>query len=213
MADRGGVRLPPVLTDRTAGMALYIFSDAHLGAGPPETDRHKLDRIAQLFALVRADGDRLVILGDLFDFWFEYKHAIPKGHTQALFMLKELTQAGVHVDYVSGNHDFWMGDFFQRELGLTVHRDRLELTYAGRRLLLMHGDGLAPADRGYRVLKWVFRHLFASGCIARIRRTGAIHSPRRCRVHLAATLPSATTPLPLTMRPTLRVRSSAASTS
>lgn len=149
-------------------MALYIFSDAHLGAGSDEVERHKLDQIARLFDLVRTDGDRLIILGDLFDFWFEYKHAIPKGHSRILFMLHELANSGLPIDYISGNHDFWMDDFFKTELGLTVHRDNLELEYAGKRLLLTHGDGLAPADRGYRVLKWIFRNRFFIWCYRKL---------------------------------------------
>jgi UDP-2,3-diacylglucosamine hydrolase len=112
-------------------------------------------KIGELLALVRRDGDRLVILGDLFDFWFEYKHAIPKEHTDVLLMLKELSRDGVRVDYVSGNHDFWMDDYFQTQIGLTMHRDSLEIEYAGRRIFMTHGDGLAKADRGYRFLKRV----------------------------------------------------------
>jgi UDP-2,3-diacylglucosamine hydrolase len=139
-------------------MALYIFSDAHLGSGSPEADRRKVAKISELCELVKRDGDRLVILGDLFDFWFEYKHAIPKDNHEVLFMLRELVRAGVTVDYVSGNHDFWMDNFFEDQLGLGVHKDALEMTYAGMRLYLTHGDGLAPGDRGYRVMKWVFRN-------------------------------------------------------
>jgi len=139
-------------------MALYVFSDAHLGCGSPEQEAAKVAKIGELLALVRHDGDRLVILGDLFDFWFEYKHAIPKEHTDVLLMLKELSRDGIRVDYVSGNHDFWMDNYFQKQIGLTLHRDSLELEYAGRRIYMTHGDGLAKADRGYRFLKRVLRN-------------------------------------------------------
>ncbi|MBU0982284.1 MAG: UDP-2,3-diacylglucosamine diphosphatase [candidate division Zixibacteria bacterium] len=141
-------------------MALYIFSDAHLGAGRGEHDEAKLANIARLFELVKADGDRLVILGDLFDFWFEYKHAIPKEHHEMLFMLRDLTRRGIAVDYISGNHDFWMDDYFEAQLKVAVHRDSLDLDYAGRKLHLIHGDGLAPADKGYRILKCILRNRF-----------------------------------------------------
>ncbi len=140
------------------GMALYIFSDAHLGADPPEKEAIKVSKIAALFELVKDDGDRLVILGDLFDFWFEYRHAIPKEHHDVLFMLSDLVRHGVKIDYVSGNHDFWMGDFFARQMGITLHRDALDLEYDGKRLHLIHGDGLARADRSYRLLKRILRH-------------------------------------------------------
>jgi UDP-2,3-diacylglucosamine hydrolase len=139
-------------------MALYIFSDAHLGAHSEELEARKQQKIAALFDMVRADGDRLVILGDLFDFWFEYKHAIPKDHHRVLCMLDGLIQQGIPIDYVSGNHDFWMGDFFTTEMSITVHRDTFDLEYEGKRLHLIHGDGLAKADSGYRFLKRILRN-------------------------------------------------------
>lgn len=139
-------------------MALYIFSDAHLGAHSEELETRKRQKIAALFDMVRADGDRLVILGDLFDFWFEYKHAIPKDHHRVLCMLDGLVQHGVQVDYVSGNHDFWMGDFFTKEIGIALHRDTFDIDYKGKRLHLIHGDGLAKGDSGYRFLKRILRN-------------------------------------------------------
>jgi UDP-2,3-diacylglucosamine hydrolase len=141
-------------------MALYIFSDAHLGADTNEKEALKVSRIAALFEKVKVDGDRLVILGDLFDFWFEYKHAIPKEHHKVLFMLTNLIESGIAIDYVSGNHDFWMGDFFTKQMGMRVHRDFLKLEYDGKRLHLIHGDGLAKTDRGYRLLKRILRNRF-----------------------------------------------------
>ncbi len=141
-------------------MALYIFSDAHLGSGPPDLETLKVKRIAELFDRVKNDGDRLVILGDLFDFWFEYKHAIPKDHHEILFMLRDLGKTGIQIDYISGNHDFWMGDYFETQIGLTVYRDSLDIEYADRKVHLIHGDGLAAADRGYRILKKVLRNPF-----------------------------------------------------
>ncbi len=139
-------------------MALYIFSDAHLGAEEPGREEVKRQRIDRLFDLVRHDGDRLVILGDLFDFWFEYRHAIPRDHHHVICALTRLVEQGITVDYVSGNHDFWMGDFFVEQVGVNLHRDHLDTVYEGRRLHLIHGDGLAPADRGYRLLKRILRH-------------------------------------------------------
>ncbi len=141
-------------------MAMYLFSDAHLGAGSESAENTKLDRIRQFFDLVQADGDRLVILGDLFDFWFEYRHAIPKDHHRVICWLSALIESGVSVDYVSGNHDFWMGSFFADEVGVNLHRDTLNTEYDGRRMHLTHGDGLARADGGYRFLKRVLRNRF-----------------------------------------------------
>ena len=139
-------------------MALYIFSDAHLGCGTPEEERLKIDKITALFDRVKSDGERLVILGDLFDFWFEYRHAIPKEHHDVLFMLSDLVKNGITVDYVSGNHDFWMDDFFEKQMQVNVYRDIFDLSFEGQHLHLIHGDGLAKADRGYRFLKRILRN-------------------------------------------------------
>jgi len=139
-------------------MALYIFSDAHMGCGSPDEEQHKLEKIVSLIDLVKADGDRLIVLGDLFDFWFEYRHAIPKDHHRLLFLFHELIRQGISIDYVSGNHDFWIGDFFETQVGIRVHDDFLDIEYAGKKLHLIHGDGLAPADWGYRLLKRILRN-------------------------------------------------------
>lgn len=139
-------------------MALYVFSDAHLGGAPPDKEQEKQKNLELLFSKVSADGERLVILGDLFDFWFEYKYVIPKAHHEVLFGLRELVRKGIRVDYVSGNHDFWMGDFFQKHLGIPIHRDQLELEHGGQKYLMIHGDGIAKGDRGYRVLKRILRN-------------------------------------------------------
>ncbi len=139
-------------------MALYIFSDVHLGSGPPEKEIEKQNKIAELFAMIKEDGDRLIILGDLFDFWFEYKHVMPKDQFPVLYMIYELILKGIKVDYISGNHDFWMHDFFSSQIKIDVHQDYLDLKYENQKLHLIHGDGLSPSDKGYHFLKKVFRN-------------------------------------------------------
>jgi len=141
-------------------VALYIFSDAHLGAHSEAKESEKLSKIGQLCQLVKEDGDRLVILGDLFDFWFEYKHTAPKEHYQVLFLLSELVNRGIQVDYISGNHDFWLDDFFETQMKIKLHRDEFETDYGGKRFHFIHGDGLAPSDWAYRILKRIFRNKF-----------------------------------------------------
>lgn len=137
--------------------SLFVFSDAHLGANDETLECLKRDKLLELLALVKERGSRLIILGDLYDFWFEYKNAIPKQQLKVIFKLAELVESGIPVDYVSGNHDFWLGDFLTTEAGITIHRDSLELTVQGRRLFLIHGDGLAPEDWKYRILKGILR--------------------------------------------------------
>ncbi len=139
-------------------MALYVFSDAHLGAGTSAEEARKVANISTLFDRVRADGDRLIILGDLYDFWFEYKHAIPKVDPTVLLGIRDLVDRGITVDYVAGNHDFWISDYFADYLGVTMHRDSFATEYAGQRIFCIHGDGLARSDWGYRILKRILRN-------------------------------------------------------
>ncbi len=139
-------------------MALYVFSDAHLGAGTADDYAYRLTKIKALFEKVRADGDRLIILGDLFDYWFEYKTAIPRGHIELIAELHDLRKRNIQIDYVCGNHDFWMLDFFPKELGVPIHRDAFESVYAGKRIHCFHGDGLSRSDTSYRILKQIFRN-------------------------------------------------------
>ncbi len=138
--------------------SLFVFSDAHLGANDETLERLKRNKIIELLELVKERGSRLVILGDLYDFWFEYKNAIPKQQLKVIFKLAELVEAGIPVDYVSGNHDFWLGDFLTTEAGITIHRDLLELNEQDKRLFFIHGDGLAPEDWKYRILKRILRN-------------------------------------------------------
>ncbi len=131
-------------------MAVYFISDAHLGSDDRAIEDVKLGRLFRFLDMVRSDGDKLYILGDLFDFWFEYKHAIPKQHLQVVFKLAGLIEQGISIHYITGNHDFWLGDFLSRELGISVHRDSLAVTEDGLRIFLIHGDGLSPGDWKYR---------------------------------------------------------------
>ncbi len=139
--------------------SVYFISDAHLGSGPD----HDM-RVRTLVALLRSfrhDAESVYVLGDLFDFWFEYRHAIPRGHFKVLRALAELVEAGVPVTYLGGNHDFWSGSYLSREVGLEVHQHPITRQHQGRRLFLAHGDGLGPGDTGYRILKAILRHPLA----------------------------------------------------
>ena len=148
----------PLLSSMSSdSRSLFVFSDAHLGANGAEAETLKRAKIAELLSAVKARGSHLVILGDLFDFWFEYKNAIPKQQLQVIFGLADLVASGIPVDYVSGNHDFWLGDFLTQEAGITIHRDEYELTEQGKRMFFIHGDGLAPQDWKYRILKKILR--------------------------------------------------------
>jgi UDP-2,3-diacylglucosamine hydrolase len=135
-----------------------FISDVHLGLGHGSEEKRKEDLLVA-FLRSRMDSTKeLFILGDLFDFWFEYRTVIPKGFHRTLAVLQEYTDKGIPVSYLAGNHDFWMKDFFSSELGIRVYRDPVEVRVDGRRMFLHHGDGLAPRDVGYRIVKPILRH-------------------------------------------------------
>lgn len=142
-------------------MPVFFISDVHLGLGDRQAERQKEDRLLAFLQEILPQTEELCILGDLFDFWFEYATVIPKGFHRTLAALQAFTDRGIPVHYVAGNHDFWMGDFFQKELGMRLYHDPCELPLGGKRVFLHHGDGLAPRDTGYRLIKPVLRNRLA----------------------------------------------------
>jgi UDP-2,3-diacylglucosamine hydrolase len=137
---------------------VFIISDAHIGAQSAGEEEKKAALLRSFLQYVAGQSARLIINGDLFDFWFEYHHAIPRTHFHLIAQLALMSRNGTTIDYVAGNHDFWLGTFMAQEVGLHVHRDEMELTCAGRRIYIRHGDGLLKKDHGYRVLKKILRH-------------------------------------------------------
>lgn len=138
----------------------YFFSDAHLGLGTKDEDRAKEDRIIRFLNEVKKDAVQLYILGDLFDYWFEYKSVVPKGYFRLFAKLADLTAHKIAVTYLAGNHDFWMKGYFGDELGIEVVHEPVERIINGKRFYLHHGDGLVKDDTGYRFLKRVLRNRF-----------------------------------------------------
>lgn len=140
-------------------MKTLILSDVHLDvseAGTPRRDGF----IRFLRSQDTATLGRLIILGDLFDFWFEYRHVIFSGHFDVLRALADLRDAGVELHLVCGNHDFWAGRFLEDTLDMAVHRAGVELPFGSRRAFLIHGDGINPKDRLYRLYKGFARNPF-----------------------------------------------------
>ena len=153
-------RVNAVLTDLTQFMQTYFISDVHLGMGTREEERTKEDRLLAFFSKILPRTRQLYIVGDLFDFWFEYRTVIPKGFHRTLSALQAFTEKGIPIHYLAGNHDFWMKDFFAGELGMTLHADPFETMIDRKRVYLHHGDGLAQKDVGYRIIKPVLRSRF-----------------------------------------------------
>lgn len=139
-------------------MAVFFISDAHLGENFQEREKHKKERLESFLAMVAEKGEKLFVVGDLFDFWFEYKHAIPKEHLQIILKLADLKKRGIELYYITGNHDHWLGDFLSREVGFTIYRDQANIIIDNKKVHIIHGDGLARNDVGYRILKKILRN-------------------------------------------------------
>lgn len=141
-------------------MATYFISDIHLGLGKRDEEKEKEQRLLEFLNSILSSAEQLFVVGDLFDFWFEYKTVIPKGFHRTLAALQEFTERGIPVHYLAGNHDFWMGNFFHDELGMQLHFEPFEITIQGKRVYLHHGDGLSEGDLGYKLIKPILRHRF-----------------------------------------------------
>jgi len=137
---------------------VYFISDAHLGFDDPETESIKRVSLIDFLEHVGRDGGILFILGDLFNFWFEYKSVIPRRYTWVLTALQRLKARNVEIHYLTGNHDFWLDSFFQEELGVQVHRDPVDMSLGGKRFWIAHGDGIMKKDVRYRLMKRILRH-------------------------------------------------------
>jgi UDP-2,3-diacylglucosamine hydrolase len=142
-------------------MAAFFFSDVHLGLGDRVAEKAKEDRLLGFLEEIRPDTELLFIVGDLFDFWFEYATVIPRGFHRTLAALQSFTDAGKTIHYLVGNHDCWMGDFFEKEIGVNMHRDPFGIVVQEKRVFVHHGDGLADNDIGYRLIKPVLRNPIA----------------------------------------------------
>ena len=136
----------------------FFISDVHLGAGTAEQETRKEKQLLNFLKHVEENGKSLFIVGDLFDFWFEYRSVIPRRFFQVLYALRRLVLNGITVEYLMGNHDFWLDRFFSDQLGIPVHTDSTVLNANGRKIYIAHGDGLAKKDHGYRFLKKVLRY-------------------------------------------------------
>jgi UDP-2,3-diacylglucosamine hydrolase len=125
---------------------IYFASDFHLGTGTYASSRDREDRLVRWLDFIKADAAEVFLMGDVFDFWFEYKTVVPKGYIRFLGKLAELADSGIKLWFFKGNHDMWMFDYFERELGATIISDELEIERNGKKFYLHHGDGLGFAS-------------------------------------------------------------------
>ncbi|MCL7762148.1 UDP-2,3-diacylglucosamine diphosphatase [Polaribacter sp. Z014] len=147
---------------------VYFASDQHFGAPTPEASFPREKKFITWLDEVKKDAEVIFLLGDLFDFWFEYKTVVPKGFVRVLGKLAEIKDSGIPIYFFIGNHDLWMNDYFQKELNIPVYHEPQEFLINNKKFLIGHGDGLGPGDYGYKrmkkvftfpLFKWIFRWL------------------------------------------------------
>jgi UDP-2,3-diacylglucosamine hydrolase len=135
---------------------IYFASDQHLGAPSAEASFPREKKFVNWLDTVKQDAEAIFLLGDLFDFWFEYKTVVPKGFVRVLGKLAEIKDAGIPIYFFVGNHDLWMHDYFEKELNIPVYHAPQEFSINNKKFLIGHGDGLGPGDKGYKRMKKVF---------------------------------------------------------
>lgn len=150
------------------GKRIYFASDFHLGVPKGKATRDREQLIIDWLNVIEHDAHEIFLVGDIFDFWFEYKHAIPKGFARFQGKIAALVDKGIKVHFFTGNHDMWMFDYFSEELGVQMHRDPIEVKWNGKKLLIGHGDGLGPGDYKYKFIKRVFAAKWSQWCFARL---------------------------------------------
>ncbi|MCE3227941.1 MAG: UDP-2,3-diacylglucosamine hydrolase [Bacteroidetes bacterium] len=140
-----------------AGKKIYFASDFHLGVPTLESSLAREKKVCQWLDMIKSDAEEIFLVGDIFDFWYEYVYTIPKGYTRLLGKIAELTDSGIKVHFFTGNHDLWMKDYFIEELNVSVYHDPIIREFNGKRFYIGHGDGLGPGDNWYKFLKLIFK--------------------------------------------------------
>ena len=147
---------------------IYFASDFHLGAPDYATSLAREKKIVAWLESIEDSAREIFLVGDIFDFWFEYKRAIPRGFVRLQGKIAELTDKGIPVHIFTGNHDMWIFDYLPQELGVQLYREPIEREFFGKKYFIGHGDGLGPGDRGYKFIKKVFANKFCQWCFARL---------------------------------------------
>lgn len=161
-------------------MNAYFISDAHLGIDPPGCVPNREARLVDFLKSITGKATHVVIVGDLFEFWYEYSYYVSRDHFKLFSVLSALVESGAEVHLLQGNHDFAYGDFFPKTLGVQVHKE-VVLDIQGKKVLCRHGDGVAKSDFGYRLFRrildlpmnrWLFKQLHPDWGMALARFVG-----------------------------------------
>ncbi|MEA1878331.1 MAG: UDP-2,3-diacylglucosamine diphosphatase [Bacteroidota bacterium] len=150
------------------GTKVYFISDAHLGTPDPEKSLQREIKLVQLLEQARHDAAAIYFLGDIFDFWYEYKSVVPRGYTRILGKIAELCDSGLEIHFFTGNHDIWVFDYLPKETGVILHRQPIITEILGKTFFLAHGDGIDEEDKKFRFLKKIFTNPFLQWCFSRI---------------------------------------------
>ncbi len=151
-----------------AGKKIYFASDLHLGIPDKEKSLAREKRFIRWLNEIKNDAACIFIVGDLFDFWFEYNKVVPRGYVRILGKLAEIRDSGVLIYFFTGNHDQWMNNYFEKELNIPVYHKPIEAEWNGKKFFIGHGDGLGKGDYGYKILKRLFHSSFARWIFARL---------------------------------------------
>lgn len=137
---------------------IFFISDVHLGSSNDAYEQAKYKKLSSFLSYINIPGTQLFIVGDLFDFWFEYRYVVPKHYYPILFQISRLIENNVTVHFFPGNHDCWTRDFFSEQIGMIVHPEEHAIELQSKRIYIFHGDGISKKDTGYRILKKIFRN-------------------------------------------------------
>ena len=137
---------------------VYFLSDAHLGCRAIRHQRTQERRMVTFLDAIKTKAAAVYLMGDIFDFWYEYKTVVPRGYTRLLGKISELTDMGVEVHFFVGNHDLWMTDYLEKECGVVVHHEPVTMEIYGKEFYLAHGDGLGTRSRSFRFLRYIFHN-------------------------------------------------------
>jgi UDP-2,3-diacylglucosamine hydrolase len=135
---------------------IFFASDFHLGALAIDNNREREAKIVRWLEEIKETASELYLVGDVFDYWFEYKHVVPKGFLRLFGALASLSDSGTKISYFTGNHDMWVFDYFEKELGIKIYYQPILMKKFGKKLYVGHGDGLGPGDKMYKFIKAVF---------------------------------------------------------
>ena len=147
---------------------IYFASDLHLGVPNKEKSLVREKLFVQWLDEIKTDAEAIFLVGDIFDFWFEYKKAVPKGYVRLLGKLAEISDSGIHIHIFTGNHDMWLFDYLEAEINAHIYREPIEISLKGKYFFIGHGDGLGPEDNGYKLIKKIFKNKLCQWLFERI---------------------------------------------